>query len=330
MKVVRAFPFEEYHFNEVHFNFIDRFFINLKYKKPGLNRSMFNEDFARIFCSGSRRTGHLFSIESNDNQLEQKLFGNIKTRHSPYRIDEKICELVEDVAQLLIEFGDAYYFVYDNIEKQEIYITPFRAIGVFRFFNVYCQLVPQRCLKNGNSEVREYPRELRILDRTKVMCFSMPNSIKRMLSEQNRFLSVLDKHLFDGTDFYPKATHENPNPKNDFDFRVWNDTQERALYRATRETGWNGRKYDSSKRSDFFVCHRLIRFRRNQLILRDHILKLLGNEFTRVGRQYNAEFHVTILPTDVLPKIDKLDDLEARLLKEEATFSEILDFCYGR
>lgn len=330
MRIVRASPFDRYHFDEVHLSFIDRFFIKLKYERPTFNRGMFDEDFARIFCSGSRRSGNLFNIESNNDELVQRLFGNIKTRYGSHRIDEKIRELVEDVAQLLIGSGTAYYFVYDTVEQEEIYIAPFSSIGIFRFFKLYCQLVPQRCEKNWDSEDREYPRELRILDKAKLMRFSMPRSIKRMLSEQNRTLALLDGHQYDGTGFYPKATHENPNPKNDFDFCVWRDTQERALYRATLETGWNGRKYDSSKRSDFFVCHRLIRFRRNQMILRDHILELLGNEFTRVGRQYNADFHVAISLTNALPKVDKLDDLEARLLKEEASFSEVLDFCYER
>ncbi|MFB5745295.1 hypothetical protein ACE38U_10455 [Cedecea sp. S5-13] len=330
MKIVKTLPFDRYYFADVNLSFIDRLFIKLKSERPTFNRSMFDQDFARIFCSSSRQSGNLFSIESNDDELTKKLFRYIKTRHRSHNIDKKMRELVEEIARSLVSFGTAYYFLHDFPEEENICIASFSGIGVFSFLNIYFQLVPQRCEKNWNSEDREYPRELRILDRTKLMHFSMPRSIKRMLSEQNRTLAVLDGHQYDGTGFFPKATHENPNPKNDFDFCVWRDTQERALYRATRETGWNGRKYDSSKRSDFFVCHRLIRFRRNQLILRDYILELLGNEFTRIGRQYNAEFHVAISPTNALPKVDKLDDLEARLLKEEASFSEVFDFCYER
>lgn len=330
MKIVKTIPYEQYHFDDIHLSFIDKFFIKSKYERPTFNRGMFNEDFARIFHLASQRSGNLFFIKSNDDELTQRLLGNIKTRYGNHSINEKIRGLVEEIAYSLICFGTAYYFLYVQSEEEKIRITSFSAIGVFSLFKVYFQFVPGRSNKYWDHDNEEYPRELRILDRAKLMRFSMPKSIKRKLSEQNRTLAVLDKHQYDGTGFYPKVTHENPNPKNDFNFRVWQDTQERVLYRATRETGWNCRKYYASKRSDFFDCYRLIRFRRNQLILRDHILEQLGNEFTRVGRKYNAEFSVLISGTNVLPQIEELDDLEDRLSREEASFSEVLDFCYER
>ena len=140
-------------------------------------------------------------------------------------------------------------------------------------------------------------------------------------------MAVLDRHQFGVTDIHPQATHENPNPTNHFDFSVWRDTQEHALYRSTGGTGWNGRKYDSSKRSDFFDCHRLIRFRRNQLKLRDDILRQLSAELSRVGKGYNAEFTVEISVTDELPSVEHLNELEARLTREEVGFTEIIDYC---
>jgi hypothetical protein len=213
---------------------------------------------------------------------------------------------------------------------EDIRIAPLSEIGVFHFLNIYFQWVPKRreLYRDCSNEV--LPRELRILDRAKLIQFIIPNSIRRMLSEQNRILAALDKHQYDSTRFFPRATHENPNPINYFDFRVWKDTQERVLYRSTKHTGWNGRKYDSSKYSDFFSCYRLIRFRRNQLILRDHILNQLGDELTRIGSLYDTNFHIEISPTNVLPKVDELDDLKARLSTEEVSFSEVLNFCYER
>jgi hypothetical protein len=168
------------------------------------------------------------------------------------------------------------------------------------------------------------------MDAAKVMRFDMPTSIKRMLSAQNRTLAVLDKHQFGGANYYTQPTHENPNPANHFDFHVWRDTQERALYRATQSSGWNGRKYDSAKRSDFFDCHRLIRFRRNQLMLRDDILNQLSGEFSRVGKGYKAEFSVEVSGTDELPSVAHLNELEMRLAREEVGFNEIIEYCYKR
>ncbi|EOW7153583.1 TPA: hypothetical protein ACPZQZ_001937 [Yersinia enterocolitica] len=330
MKIIKAAPFDRYNFSDEHLSFIDKLFLRPKHEQFTFNQRMFDEDFARVFFSVSRRSGNLFSIESNNDEFTQRLFGNIKTRYGFHRIDETVHGLVEEIAQSLVWFGTAYYFLHDLSAGKEICIRSFSAVGVSRVLNTYFQWVPRRREKHWSSDDEELTRELRVLDKAKLMHFSMPRSIRRMLSAQNRMLVALDKHQYNGTRFYPKATHENPTPKNDFDFHVWKDTQDRALQRATRETGWNGRVYDSSTRSDFFVCHRLIRFRRNQLTLRDYILDQLGLEFTRVGRQYDAEFRIAISPTNVLPSADQLNDLGARLSREEVSFTEVLDFCYGR
>ena len=330
MKIFKAEPMPRHHFHDVHLGFLDRLLVKLERERPDFNRRMFDEDFARLFHSMNRRSGNLFEIVSNDDELMQKLLGNVKARYAPHPIDETIRELVEEIAQSLIWFGRAYYFFHDNTEQEEIHVASFSSGGVVRLFGTHIQWVPKRRERHWDRDDEELSREIRILDAAKVMRFDMPRSIKRMLSAQNRTLAVLDKHQFGVTDFHPQATHENPNPSNHFDFRVWRDTQERALYRATRSTGWNGRKYDPAKRSDFFDCHRLIRFRQNQLLLRDDILNQLSGELSRVGKGYKAEFSVEISGTDELPSVAHLNELEVRLVREEVGFNEIIDYCYKR
>lgn len=326
MKIFRAKSMCSYHINDVHLGFIDRLLVKLEREKPDFNRRMFDEDFARLFRSINYRRANLFKIVSNDDELMQKLLGNVKARYTPHLVDETIRELVEEIAQSLIWFGRAYYFLYDGTVQDEIHIASFSSVGVVRLLGKYIQWVPKRRERHLGRDDGELPREIRFLDETKVMRFDMPKSVKRILSAQNRTLTVLDK--YGETFFPPQATHENPNPTNHFDFRRWNDTQERALYRATRETGWNGRKYDSSKRSDFFDCHRLIRFRRNQLKLRDNILNQISVELSRVGKVYNADFSVVISGSDELPSIMHLNELETKLVREEVGFNEIIDYCY--
>jgi hypothetical protein len=291
---------------------------------------MFDKDFANFFWPMNRRSGNLFDIVSNDEELTQKLLGNIKTGYTPHSVDETIRKLVEEIAQSLIRSGRAYFFLHDDTEQEKIHLASFSSDGVARIFGMHVQWVPKRRERHWERDDEEFPREIRILDTAKVMRFDMPTSIKRMLSAQNRTLAVLDKHQFGEMEFHSQVTHENPNPPNHFDFRVWRDTQERALYRATRKSGWNGRKYDSTKRSDFFDCHRLIRFRRNQLLLRDDILNQLSGELSRVGKGYKAEFSVEISGTDELPNISHLNELEVRLASEEVGFNEIIDYCYKR
>lgn len=330
MKIFRSEPLRRHHFHDVRLGLIDRLLVKSERERPNFNRQMFDEDFARLFCSMNCRSGNLFDIVSNDEELTQKLLGNIKTRYAPHSVDETIRELVEEIAQSLIWSGRAYFFLHDDTEQEKIHVASFSSDGVVRLFGTHIQWVPKRRERHWDRDDEEIRREIRILDAAKVMRFDMPTPIKRMLSAQNRTLAVLDKHQFGEANFHSQATHENPNPTNHFDFRVWRDTQERALYRATRRTGWNGRKYDSAKRSDFFDCHRLIRFRRNQLLLRDEILNQLSGELSKVGKGYKSGFSVEISGTDELPSIAHLNELEVRLASEEVGFNEIIDYCYKR
>lgn len=330
MKIFRADPLHRYHLRDEKIGLVDSLFLKSERQNPGFNRRMFDEDFARLFLANSHRSDKLFEITSNDDELMRKLLTDVKTRHKPYSVDEAIRQLAEEIAESLTCFGKAYYFLYDDKEREGAYVASLRSGGVVRLFGTYVQWIPKRIERHWDRDDDELPREIRILDPAKVMRFDIPILVKRMLSAQNRTLTIIDKHQFDATNFHTSVTHEHPNPTNHFDFGLWRDTQERALYRATRCTGWNGRKSDSSKRSDFFDCHRLIRFRRNQLLLRDDILKQLSGELSRVGEGYKAEFSVEISTTDDLPSVADLNELEERLEHEEVGFNEIIEYCYKR
>jgi len=330
MKIFRADPARHQQLYEERLGLVESFFIKRGRAEPDFNRRMFDEDFSTLFYSMNRRRGNLFETVSNDDQLVKKLLGTAQPRHAPHSIDKAICKLVDEIAQSLIWYGRAYYFIHDDTEQEEVHIVSFSSHGVMRLLGTHIQWVPKRTERHWESEDKELPREIRILKTPKIVRFDMPKSLKRMLSTQNKTLACLDKRQFEATNFRSAATHDNPNPINHFDFSMWNDMQERALYRAARSTGWNGRKSGSLKRSDFFDCHRLIRFRRNQFFLRDNILNQLSNELSRIGKAYNAAFSIEILGTDELPSIAHLNELEVKLAREEVGFNEIFDYCYRR
>ena len=330
MKIVRAGHPHPNNFYLENLGIFDRFLIKMKSERLGFNRRMFNEDFARIFSYSNWGDRSLFKITSNDDEFTARLLGSVRTRFELHPANEVVKKMIENIAESLLWFGDSYYFVTDDLEREKFYISLVPADRIFYFVGVYFHFLPKRHERHLNTDDQELPRELRILDRSKLMHFRLPRSIRRMLSSQNAILAGLDKHHGMSAGFFPHATHEIPNPQYDFDFRKWRDTQDLALYRATRETGWNGRKYYSSKTSDFFDCHRLIRFRRNQLKLRDGILRQLSSEFTRIGKYHRTGYHVEMTPTKALPTVTDLDDLEARLSREEAGLAEVKDFCLER
>lgn len=327
MKIHKVEPLRHHRSDEANRGLVDRLFVKSEKERPDFNRRMFEEDFAHIFKCANRRGGRLFDISSNDEELTERLLSNVRTRYGPHPVDETVREWVEDIAQSLVWIGVAHYSLKDDAECDDIYIASFSSSGVAHLFGTHIQWVPKRTVRHWDRDDEEVPREIRILASSKVMRFVMPKAIKRVISSQNRILATIDKHQFGATDFQPQATHENPNPVNHFNFSIWRETQERALYRSTRATGWNGRKYDSSKRSVFFDCYRLLRFRRNQLLLRDDILSQLSAELSRVGKDYNADYTVRISGTDELSSVKSLNELEARLTREEAGFTEIIDYC---
>jgi hypothetical protein len=330
MKFLRTEPLRQHRFDDTQFGFLDRLFIKREKERPDFNQRMFDEDFSRIFNFESRHGGKLFKVGSNNQELTERLLANVQTRNGPREVDETVREWLEDIVQSLLWVGAAHYYLSDDAQDDDIHILSFGPSGVVRIFGCICQWVPKRIERSWDKDGEESPRELRILDSTRVMRFELPKAISRMLRAQNKTLSVLDRHQFDEINLHPRATYENPNPINYFDFSVWRDAHDRALYRSTRRTGWNGRKYHSPKCSDFFNLHRMITFRRNQLSLRDDVLRQLCSELTKVGKHYDDNFFVQISLTDQLPSIEQLDQLEVELSREEAGFNDVIDFCYKR
>ncbi|WP_421219888.1 hypothetical protein [Aeromonas jandaei] len=330
MNIFRAEPLSYHIYHDVKLDFMDRLFVRIKKDRPDFNRRMFDEDFTRFFDLMSSRRKKSFEIVSNDDELMHKLLCDVNNGHTSYKIEESIHQLVKDIVQSILWFGVAYFFIHEDAEQEELNIHSISPYGIVRLLGAYIQWIPKRHETLWNKDSETLPREIRILNSAKVMRFDMPKMIKRMLSSQNRILVALDKNQLGNTSFFPQVTHESPKPTNYFIFQVWKDIQDRALFRATQETGWNGRVYDSKKCSDFFTCHRLIRFRRNQILLANEILTQLSSELSRVGRYYNPKFSIKVTLTDELPNLKYLNELAKRLECEEVGFKEIMDYCYKR
>lgn len=297
-------------------------------RNDGLNQNMFKEDFVNIFHHGSDHSGKPFEIETNDSSLSDRLLTNIATRRRR-RSSEQLMGIIEDTAQSLIWHGRALYYLKDRTEDDGFDLLPFSSETIIRAFGILVQYVPARIEHNGDGTERLIERELRLLDNRRILSLNWPASIRRKIVAQNRLLRTLDKYDSSvALSFQPQVTHDNPNPRTNFDFAEWRRAHDMAFYRATRKTGWNGRKYDSENRSDFFDCHRLIRFRKMQTSLRDSILQQLSSELTRVGQQYNGLFRLNISTTNELISIESLIDIENKLKREEVGFKEVIDFCY--
>lgn len=313
-------------FHELQLHWIENLLVKPGVRPDGTNQNMFRQDFLNIFHYSNRDSGNQFEIHANNDQLTNSLLGNVKSRRSRRTIDESVRELVEQIAQSLIYHDRAYFYLHKNDE--EFHIVPHSSECIFSLAGILVQYVPRRLEKHWDREDVLRERELRILDRRTTIHFSWPRAVYQKIQAQNKILAVIDK--YDGSvalKFQSQVTHENPNPTNVFDFKKWEAKHDLALFRATRLTGWHARKHHHPRKSDFFDCIRRIRFRRMQLSLRDDLLNQLGRELTRVGREYWPSYRISISPSEILPRVAELDDLERRLIQEEASFTEVMNYC---
>ncbi|UXS01322.1 hypothetical protein [Agrobacterium tumefaciens] len=327
MKFVRSMPIQTQFYHQ-EMNWLEELIFGRSRRDKGLNRHLFTQDFVNLFHHRMHGSASPLKLETSNNDLADRLLANIATRHRGGQT-ERLVELVEDIAQLMMFHGKALYFIRDHDADDAFDLISLGSERVFSLYKSFVQYVPSRVERQEDGAERKLERELRLLDRRRILLFKWPTAIRRMISAQNKIFGTLDR--YDGSlalALQPQATHENPNPHTYFNFTQWREAHDMAFYRATRATGWNGRKYDSEKRSDFFDCHRLIRFRRVQVIFRDSILKQLSRELTRIGKVYGGSFSLSIEASEEIVSINQLNELEGRLRNEQVGFKEVIDFCY--
>lgn len=293
-----------------------------------LNQNMFNDDFHNMFFGSSLRNTNIFQISSSDQGLQEKLIGAFASRHRYSDGHSVIEEVVEEVVESLIDYGQAAYFLQKS-EGDKQFFRSIPANSVFRFLGLTFQYLPRRTQRNWSDEGQFLRREIRILERKRMLIFNWKKSVWKKVKFQNRVLKTLDRYAYEGgVKHMPRPTHENPNPKNYFDFHVWKKVQDEALFTATKLTGWSGRVTSHSDCSDFFICHRLLRFRKLQIELATHVLESLSSQLTTVGKCENNEFELNITFSEEYLNVLKLDELERRLESEDVSFGEVLDYCF--
>ena len=185
MRIFRAEPSRRHRFDDKHLGFLDRLLIKDRNERPDFNTRMFAEDFGRIFNYANRNSRRLFDIVSNDDELIQRLISNVQTRNRPNSVDKTVRDWVKEIAQSLMWFGTAYYFLREGSERGDVHVVSFSSNGVARLFGTHIQWVPKRTERHWDQDDKEIPREIRILDSAKVMRFAIRKPIKQMITAQN-------------------------------------------------------------------------------------------------------------------------------------------------
>ncbi len=311
-------------------NWIERHLFERSRAQRSFNQHMFHEDMLLHFSLIGSRGDPPFELDSTSPELTEKLLAKVTRRYRPKQ-QELLVELIAEIAASFLARGKAFYWVKHDQNGWPSELMDISYQRVFSFLGQVIQYSPPglRLLDDYNEVSTQ--REIRVLDRRRLLTFKMPRPIWIKITRQKRVLRALDNsRLRAPLAFQPKVTHENPSVSTHFNFAQWRAFQDFALYKGTRDTGWNGRISDNDKRSDFFDCVRLLRFRRLQLSLRDAILEQLSNELCRVGRGHDPKFCIIIRASKNLQSIAQLDEIASRLEREEVSFTEVINFCFAK
>lgn len=311
-------------------NWIERRLFARSRTERGFYQHMFRQDMMLLFSAMGSRETPPFQLDSTNPELTEQLLAKVTRRYRP-RLQELLVELTAKIAESFLASGNSFYWVMHDQKGRPNGIIDLNSQRVFSFFGQVVQYSPPGVqLLEDYSEVCT-KREIRALDRRQLLIFKLPRPIWLKIARQNRVLRALDNSsLRVPLAFQPKVTHENPNVTTHFNFARWRTLQDLALYKGTREIGWNGRMSHDEKRSDFFDCVRLLRFRRVQFSLRDAILQQLSTELCRVGREYDPQFCITIRASENLQSIAQLDEIASKLEREEVSFTEVINFCFAK
>ena len=328
MKLSRSAPSHIMN-HELVLNSIETKFIEKPERMGEMNQHMFREDFGNIFIGLNRRNSNVFVINSNNDEIREEILNSF-IRAADYSHDESVFqEVLEEIIQNLLHFGKAAYFLHNSKSGEQVFRSLLPST-IFNAFSILFQYLPRRIKHNWDHDDEQLGREVRFLNPNQVLFFEWPKPVQKKIKAQNRILEILDEYTYAGaSQQVPLPTHKNPNPKNYFDFSVWHKTREEALFEATRHTGWSGRETSSSK-SDFFICHRMLRFSRLQVETCTHLLEELSKQLTVIGKSIKPDFKIQISFSPEFPSLSKFDELEKGLRNEEVDFSEVLDFCFQK
>lgn len=102
-----------------------------------------------------------------------------------------------------------------------------------------------------------------------------------------------------------------------YDFTYHRKAHQESVAYATRRWGWTGRGMWAEESSEYFTAHRILRFRRAQILLRDHILDQMNTLLHREGIKVR-------IVVDGLPAAEEIDSMLTRLERGTATYADAL------
>jgi hypothetical protein len=278
--------------------------------KGSINRLVFTRDaplgIVPIGVRSHKRPE--FAIRTEGGPAEKEALVSFLGRGSTHRgLTESVCDFVEEVARLLVEYGEASYELVAELSED---IPHDDEANEEPFPNCHLELVLPQTPLAAESIVgpvvprggRDVSRRLRHLPADRVFRIKLPRSLGRPRSHR-RMLRRLDKIEHASGRFVVSATSMASIPQG-YDHEAAQRASESEIVRLTRQ--WGVLAFLQPKNmTDYFTVAGTIYNRRSQTILRDHIISRLNELLKDVAL---PEVRIEGLPT--VSDIDRaLEDL---------------------
>lgn len=295
---------------------------------------MFLQDLEHLVPLGSRRERDAyFELVSNDRSLAEQILAALDRQYNSRHVGDALRHFLSSTAMELFYSGHSIVQISAKFENNEWNVSSLHpnSSRIVSIGSMLIQVLPEREAHRSRGDSETLPKELRILDHKDLLRIELPSNLKRRRKRLIKRLRLLSEISYPDTEkLFPKTTLENPTPKNNpWDFSVFRRNWEIALFRATRETGWNARDYSGEEKSDFFTSVWRLRFRKFQAALRIEIVRQLNEQIPRIVRQVNPDFSMTIREQGMLTPAE-LTEMERQLYAGEISFKTVIDETFNR
>jgi len=277
------------------------------------NIHMFMQDVPLgVIPIGGRTENHKdFAVSlvgsAEDQEKAQQLIGEIG-RYDRHDVAGMVCDAIDEIVRHLAWEGCAVYELIHGEDGSQ-HIWGFTSKRLWKLPWFFLQAIPRGDWDLWNKKVVVIPV-------SRVWYLEMPSD----LGGRKGYSSVLKRlrrfeHL--GPEFWRRGLEHGAQSR-DFDFQRYVRNSEIYYGQVTKTWGWNRRDWSQERCTEFFTFYKMIRFKKAQAMLREHVVAELNGLFARLG--IKCELQVMGLPTP-----EAIQQTERELSEGRITFGAASD-----
>lgn len=288
---------------------------------------MLIEDLSNGIAPFSSREEHIINCRLNPESeiLENEIKTSLPTNyHSSRTLSEAVMDFVDYVGNILAHNGICIYEIVSSTDS--IFKDYFGSRWVL--VDLYYEdiwIVHKWIIQYIRNESKKKNNNIPLLfiPKSKCVIFEFP---KRLVGRRGykRLLKSLSytNQIEDSTKMINKYRQDIPNY---YDFISHQKKLEILRWKITNILGWHDRSYYASQTqiTEYFLCERILNFRKSQIIIRDHIIEIIKDMIKRIGKKFGQDVTLEI---EVPINIIDLENALLRLQKGEFEFDEIGKF----